>query len=117
MPIRLLLDAHISPQVAYRLSALGYDVVPVRDRGLLHAEDWELMAWCIQHQSTMCTQNGKDFEEQHRRCQVRGEDHYGVLVVSGRWTQEQTAEALRLYLEAYADPPINRVVNLSAPPP
>jgi hypothetical protein len=50
MSLRILTDEHISPQISHRLTALGYEVVCVRDRGLLRYEDWDLIRWCIDHQ-------------------------------------------------------------------
>jgi predicted nuclease of predicted toxin-antitoxin system len=104
VPLRVLLDEHISPDVAHRLAALGFDVVCARDRGLANKriKDWELMAWCVEHQRAVCTQNGPDFEREHRRCLARGEHHYGVLIV-GQWTPQQTYETLRQYLESNPD--------------
>ena len=40
MSVAILLDEHISLEVAYRLTDLDFDVVPLRDRGLLRQKDW-----------------------------------------------------------------------------
>ena len=112
MALRILTDEDISPTVARRLLQLGYDVLPVHDRGLLGWEDWDLMRWCIQNQRTICTVNGDDFEKEHRRCRLRGEDHYGVLIV-GDWTTEEDYWALKQYLDEDPDRTlVNQVVSL-----
>jgi predicted nuclease of predicted toxin-antitoxin system len=113
VPVRILTDEHISPTVARDLYALGHDVIPVHDRGLLGKKDWELMAWCIKERRAICTVNGDDLEREHRRCRARGEDHYGVLVV-GDWLKEEICWALLQYLESGPDPDflVNQVIEI-----
>jgi hypothetical protein len=77
VPLRILLDEHISPTVAHELTELFYDVVALRDRSLLHLDDWDRMAWCIQYQRAICAKNRDHFEREHRRYQKRDEDHWG----------------------------------------
>jgi len=115
VPLAILLDEHISPDTAYRLNALGFDVVPLRDRGLLGRKDWQLMRWCREHHRVMCTRNSTDFEEEDRRFRQRGEDQAGVLVVGREWTQEEIYWALRQFLEGNPDLAhlANQVVSLS----
>jgi hypothetical protein len=43
VPVRLLTDEHISPEVAHQLTNAGFDVICARDRGLLGWDDWDLM--------------------------------------------------------------------------
>ena len=113
MLLQVLIDEHISPTVALRLQRFGlYSVVSVRERGLIGKKDWELIAWCIQNQHAMFTNNEKDWESLHKQCLDRGEQHYGVLLV-GDWTSDEYYWSLRQYLEISADPPpINRLVPL-----
>jgi predicted nuclease of predicted toxin-antitoxin system len=118
VPIQVLTDEHISPQVAHQLAAAGFDVICARDRGLLGWEDWDLMRWSIEHGRTICTKNGADFEREHHRCQQRGENHYGILVMED-WNRTEVYWALRQYLEADPDPALltNQVVRLSKATP
>jgi predicted nuclease of predicted toxin-antitoxin system len=81
VPLRILLDEHISPTVAHELTELFYDVAAVRDRGLLRLDDWDLMAWCVQNHRAICTKNRAHFEREHRLRQQRGQDHHGILIV------------------------------------
>jgi predicted nuclease of predicted toxin-antitoxin system len=103
VPLRVILDEHISPTVALRLQPLGCDVVSIRDRGWLGKKDWELMPLCIRHRYTMFTNNADDWKREHARCLARGETHPGVLIV-GDWTTEEYYWALRAYFEASPDP-------------
>src|SRR5438105_3180206 len=114
MPLSILLDEHLATETAYQLTALGFNVVPARDRGLLGRQDWDLLPWCIGHGFTICTRNGPHFDREHRRCQERGQEHFGILVVGRLWTQEEIFWALRQYLESDPDPALlaNQVVPL-----
>jgi predicted nuclease of predicted toxin-antitoxin system len=113
VPLRILTDAHISPTVAHRLTALGFDLVCARDRGLQNWDDWDLMAWCIREQHAICTKNRRHFEREHRRCLERGEQHFGVLII-GDWTTDEICWALRQYLEAEPDRSLsNQVVYMT----
>jgi predicted nuclease of predicted toxin-antitoxin system len=62
---KLLLDEHLSPTIAHRLTALGFDVTSVRDRGLLGLDDWDLMEWCVNEGRAICTCDDDDFETEH----------------------------------------------------
>lgn len=112
MPIRVIIDEHLSPTVALRLQQLGYDVLSVRDRGWLGKKDWELMPLCIQNGYTMFTNNADDWKREHGRCLARGQTHHGILIV-GDWTTDEYYRALRAYLDGNPDPPLlNQVVYL-----
>jgi hypothetical protein len=113
--VRILLDEHISPETAYRLTELGFDVIPLRDRGLLHWEDWELMTWCAGDQRAICTRNRTHFEREHRSRRGRGEEHHGILLVERDWDQEAVYWALRQFLEAGPEQMLlmNQVVELA----
>lgn len=114
MPLRVLTDEHVAPEVSHRLQSIGYEVACVRDRGLLRCEDWELIRWCIDHQFAICTRNRRHFEREHQRCQARGEGHYGILILEVEWTRDDVFWALRQYLEGDPDPALlmNRVEYL-----
>ena len=112
MPLRVIIDEHLSPTVALRLQQLGHDVISVRDRGWLGKKDWELMPLCIQNGYTMFTNNADDWKREHQRCLVRGETHHGVLIV-GDWTTEEYYWALRACVEGNPNPVLtNQVVYL-----
>jgi predicted nuclease of predicted toxin-antitoxin system len=118
LPLRVLIDEHISPTVALRLQQLGfYAVASVRDRNLIGKQDWELIAWCIRNQHAMFTNNEKDWEQLHKQCVDRGEQHCGILLV-GDWTTDEYYWCLRQYLELSADPPpTNRLIPIQKASP
>jgi predicted nuclease of predicted toxin-antitoxin system len=118
VPVRLLTDEHISPQVAHQLAEAGFDVICARDRGLLGWDDWDLMRWSIEHGRAICTKNGADFESEHRRCRQRGEDHHGILILED-WPRHEVYWALRQYLEADPDPArlTNQIVRVTKATP
>jgi predicted nuclease of predicted toxin-antitoxin system len=114
---KLLLDEHLSPSVAHRLTNLGFDVTCVRDRGLRGLDDWDLMEWCLKEGRTLCTRNARHFKREHERYLAAGRDHYGIITV-WEWPAEQLFRALKAFLERTdgADM-LNRFVAVEEPPP
>jgi predicted nuclease of predicted toxin-antitoxin system len=114
---KLLLDEHLSPVIAHRLTALGFDVTSVRDRGLLGVDDWDLVGWCNNEGRAICTRDDEDFEREHKKYLARGEIHFGIITV-GEWTTEQTFAALAALLENTEDADLlNQFVTLDEPSP
>jgi len=112
---KLLLDEHISPTIAHRLTELGFDVVCVRDRGLLGFEDWDLMEWCGNEGRAICTNNEDDFETEHQKYSSRGESHFGIIIV-GEWSTDEIFAVLRAFLEKTEDvDPLDQIVELQLP--
>jgi predicted nuclease of predicted toxin-antitoxin system len=113
VPLRILLDEHLSPTLAQRLTALGYEVTCTRDRGLLGWKDWRLLPWCAEQGYAICTDNGADFQRLHDERRAKGEEHPGILVV-GKWPTEDVFRALLAYLESSPEPVLlaNQVVKL-----
>jgi predicted nuclease of predicted toxin-antitoxin system len=99
---KLVLDENLSPSVAHRLAALGYDVTCLRDRGLLGGDDWDLMAWCEGEGRAICTQNIRHFEREHERYQASARVHFGIVTVED-WTTERIFRALKAFLERTRD--------------
>jgi predicted nuclease of predicted toxin-antitoxin system len=112
---KLLLDEHLSPSVAHRLTALLFDVVSVRDRGLAGLKDWQLMEWCVSEGRAICTENDEDFEREHQRILAAGKDHYGIITVD-EWPTEKLFRALKAFLERTEDIDLlNQIVVLDEP--
>lgn len=115
MTPKLLLDEHLSPTIAHRLTALGFDVTSVRDRGLLGVDDWDLMEWCGQEGRAICTRDDEDFEREHEEYRAREEIHFGIVTL-GDWATEQTFIALKAFLESTEDIDLlNQFVTLAEP--
>jgi hypothetical protein len=88
MPLQILTDEHVSPEVARRLVALGFHVISVRDRRMLGWKDWELMRWCRERRHAICTKDGPDLAREHERCLAHRTDHAGVIILGGDWTPD-----------------------------
>jgi predicted nuclease of predicted toxin-antitoxin system len=114
---KLLLDEHLSPSVAHRLTELFFDVTCVRDRGLAGLKDWQLMEWCVNEGRALCTENARDFEKQHEQYLAAGTDHHGIITVP-EWPTEQLFRTLQAFLARTdgADM-LNRLVALDEPSP
>ena len=74
-PPRLLLDENLSPSIARTLSREGYDVVHVRDRGLLQATDAQVFARAFDEDRIVVTSNCDDFKKLARAVAV----HAGLV--------------------------------------
>ena len=62
MSHRLLIDECLSPElVQLAIDAGFFESTCVRDRGLLHRKDWELMAYVVAADFTLVTHNARDF--------------------------------------------------------
>jgi predicted nuclease of predicted toxin-antitoxin system len=120
VPIRILLDEHLSPTIAHQLATLGFDIVCARDRGLANrrVQDWQILDWCSEQQYAVCTMNAADYEREHERRRARNGSHCGILIVE-RWTTGEIYWAIRQYLESGAEPELlmNQVVYLSKAAP
>jgi predicted nuclease of predicted toxin-antitoxin system len=114
---KLLLDEHLSPSVAHRLTDLGFDVTCVRDRGLRGLDDWDLMEWCGNEGRALCTRNARHFRREHERYLAAGKDHFGIIIVK-EGPAEQLYRALKAFLERTEDAEmLNRLVAVEEPPP
>ena len=62
MTYRLLIDECLSPELVEVAIGAGYaESSCARDRGLLRAKDWELMAYVVSGDFTLVTHNSRDF--------------------------------------------------------
>lgn len=93
-PPKLLLDENLSPSIAVTLTREGYDVVHVRDRGLLQATDAQVFARAFDEDRIVVTFNCEDFKKLARAVAV----HAGLVFFedSGLLRDEQ----LRLVRQA-----------------
>jgi predicted nuclease of predicted toxin-antitoxin system len=112
---KLLLDEHLSPTVAHRLTALHFDVTCVRDRGLSGLKDWQLMEWCAGEGRAICTENERDFRKEHQRYLAEGRDHFGIIIVD-EWPTERLCRVLAAFLERTGDIDLlNQLISLDEP--
>lgn len=74
-PPEFLIDERLSPVLAHRLVARGYDATSVRDRGRLSKKDTPILAYCIEDR-ILVTQNVEDF----RKLVAKAELHPGLVL-------------------------------------
>ena len=115
MAPKLLLDEHISSEVAHRLVALGFDVTSVRDRGLLSLKDWQLMEWCIGEGRAICTFNARDFLREHRKHLAAGRDHFGIILLTEATPDEVFALLARFLATTQDIELLNALADLREP--
>ena len=99
--MRLLLDENLSPRVAETLAREdGLDVCHVRDRGMLSAEDSEVLERAFEEDRILVTANVADFE---RLAHAR-ELHAGiVLIENGVLSREEQLIVLRRVVETLTE--------------
>lgn len=85
--MRLLLDEMWSSTIAEELRSRGHDVVAAaatdQVRGL---SDEALLAYAKSERRVVATRDVGDFSELALRLQAEGRDHYGVILVSHRFS-------------------------------
>jgi hypothetical protein len=83
--MRLLLDAHFSPQIASQLRRRRHDVVAARATPDLHGlTDAALLAHAAAQRRALVTENVADFMELHRTAVITGRRHFGLVFTSPR---------------------------------
>ena len=91
-PVKLLLDENLSPTVANRLRAEGFDVAHVRDRGILGATDAEVLAKALIEDRILVTSNVDDFARLAGAIDVHGGI---VLIEDGSLLREEQEHVIR----------------------
>jgi predicted nuclease of predicted toxin-antitoxin system len=84
--LRLLLDEHLSPEIARRLRARGHDAIAVRDEeGLIGQPDRIQFAWAGDRRRTIVTRDLADFRPLLAEAIRRGAPAYGLVCVPRRF--------------------------------
>lgn len=81
--MKLLLDEHISKQVAERLRARGFDVIalketPQADQGV---DDEPLAMWASRQGRALVTYDVHDFPRLAQELAAVGQDHFGIVCI------------------------------------
>ena len=114
--MRLFIDECLSPRLATRLNDSGrHDAVHPMHVGRRGAPDHRVLAWCIDDDRVIVTQNGRDF----RRLVGKVDLHSGLIILpsidrEGTWALLQAAIE---FLEARGDPMdvmVNHVLEIGA---
>ena len=80
MSVRLLLDEHISPDVAEQLRARGVDAVAVSDRSELRGrDDADLLEAAAAENRAVLTRNLRDFLQLDSQWASRDRRHAGIV--------------------------------------
>jgi predicted nuclease of predicted toxin-antitoxin system len=107
--LRLLVDECLSPRIALRLNATGrHDAVHPLHVGRRAEPDHRVVAWSLEEDRVIVTENGRDF----RRLLGRLDVHPGLIVLPAL-KREATWSLLRAaiaYLEERGEP-MNVMVN------
>lgn len=83
MSVRLLLDEHISPDVAEQLRARGIDAVAVSDRSELRGrDDLDLLEAAAAENRAVVTRNLRDFLPLDTQWASQGRWHAGIVCVA-----------------------------------
>ncbi len=95
--VKLLIDENLSPAVAHKLRTEGFDVVHVRDRGLLAGSDAQVFEKAYEEDRVVVTSNADDFLHLARAAQI----HVGmVLVEPGGLLRDEQERAIRAAMAA-----------------
>ncbi len=108
---KLLLDENLSPWCGRQLQLEGWDVVHVRDRGILGDPDHVVLARAYDEDRVLVTANVGDF----RKLAAARDLHAGiVLVEDGGLSRAEQLEVLRRVVEALDTEKelINRVLTV-----
>lgn len=81
--MRLLLDEHVSPEIARRLRALGHDADAARERADVRGlSDRALLSLARSEGRAVVTENVADFAALHREAILRADHHSGMVFTS-----------------------------------
>ncbi len=76
--------------IAAQLRERGHDAVGVEEVGLRQRSDEEVFEWARGHSRALVTQNVQDYRPIHARHLSRGEAHFGLILVSRRFSLSRT---------------------------
>jgi len=83
--LRLLLDEHLSPEIARQLRSRSHDVEAAVERpDLVALPDHELFARMAAERRAILTNNVPDYVKLFSEVLGRGEDHYGLVLTDDR---------------------------------
>jgi predicted nuclease of predicted toxin-antitoxin system len=102
--LRLLLDENVSPSLPPDLAQLGVDALPIRNRGMLGADDHELWRFAQLEERTLVTINGKHFY----KLAAQSDRHHGAVIIpSGGARGEQFGYIASAVTLAVTDDPFD----------
>lgn len=105
--MKLLLDEHLSPDIAEGLRDRGHDVVAVKEREeWIQLSDDEVIAVAVSERRAVVTNNLRDYRPRAAELIIAGGGHYGMVYVPAnfRRTRQDVGRiiaALEEILNAY----------------
>ncbi|MGQ0572119.1 MAG: DUF5615 family PIN-like protein [Armatimonadota bacterium] len=85
MPVRLLLDVHVSPAVAAALKRRGCDVTSAaEDPALARLDDAALLAEATRQRRAVVTYDIRDFTLLSREWAMSERRHWGIILIHAR---------------------------------
>jgi nucleoside-diphosphate-sugar epimerase len=85
--LRLLLDEHLSPEIARQLRGRGHDVIAVQERrDLIGRADRMHFAAAPEERRAIATRDVGDFRPLLAEAMRRGDDTFGLVCVSRRFS-------------------------------
>jgi hypothetical protein len=108
--VKLALDHHYSPAIAYRLRELGFDAIAIHERGWHTDTDAVLLHRCAEDARALMTNNVADLLPLAKQWQSEAREHSGLILTSDRSMPRTQATvgayvaALSAVLRAYSAP-------------
>lgn len=110
--LRLLLDENLSPAVALALREGGWDIIHIRERGLLGATDPQVLEYAFNDDRVLITANVNDFV----KLTTAREIHAGVVLIeNGSLGRAEQRELLDRVLASLAsrDDTVNLILRVA----
>lgn len=97
------------------LRVRGVEVCVPAEIGLLEANDWEQLQWCIGNRRVLVTSNIDDFYRLHSDLLRQGQSHPGMIAIQQQslGIGERMRRLIRLWSALRADEMVNRIEFLS----
>jgi len=105
LPLRILLDVHIAPEVAHQLGALGIDAVAVslwQDGTFREADDEAILRAAYKDRRTLATFDVSSIPKLIRQFANDEVDHFGVIFVNSKTIPHANIGALVRSVEKLA---------------
>jgi hypothetical protein len=113
--VRVYLDRHIKPQLAYDLRRDGFDVLTTQEAAMDTASDEDQFAFATSQHRAVFTFNIRDFAPLHHEWRTSGREHAGIIVsqqLGGREYGILLARMRRLLNKLTAEEMRNNLVHL-----
>lgn len=108
----LFLDEDVDTDLVAPVRAKGYEAYCVRDLGLLHKDDSELLIFAAERGWTIVTHNVRHFRHWHDQWMKEGRTHAGIIVSKRMEIGRMLRALLNLLDRVSADEIYNQLLYL-----